>query len=69
VETFFLHNIIGYAGTESISVPISWTEENLDWVQYHQAMEWIEPKILHVQGFLFNSPTLGNLLTHGCQVL
>jgi hypothetical protein len=63
----------GYAGIESMSVPISCTKENLDWDQYHQAMEWIGPKILNVQGFLFNSTScwekLGNLLTRRCQVL
>ena len=63
----------GYAGIESMSVPLNSTEDNLDWDQFHEAMDWIKPKILDVQAFFFNSAScwekLGCLLTHGCEIL
>jgi hypothetical protein len=63
----------GYAGIECMSVCIGSRGDNWDWDQFNEAMEWIKPKILTVEGFLFNSSScwerLGNLLTHGCQFL
>jgi hypothetical protein len=68
-----LNESIGYAGFESLSLPINCTRDNLDWVQFQYAMEWINPKILLVNGFIFNAPScwdrLSSLLTQGCQVL
>jgi hypothetical protein len=52
----------GYAGIESMSVPISCTKDDLDWDQFYQAMEWIKVKILDVQVFFFQlSKLLGEV--------
>jgi hypothetical protein len=71
-ETGRLNLSVGYAGLESMSVPIR-TMNDFNWDQANRVMLWIKPKILAVESFLLNAPScwerLGYLLTDGCKVL
>ena len=71
-EAGSLNLSVGYAGAESMSVPIR-TLPDFDWHQANRVMRWIKPKILEVESFLLNAPScwerLSYLLTDGCEVL
>ena len=60
----------GYAGIDQLFLPIY---QDMDWHQLHDAVQWINPRILCVDGLAFSYPAswekLGLLVTGRVQVL